>query len=73
VRTWHAGMGTTTPTKNAHAYQVLRAILNTAVSDGLITANPCVIRGAGATTTKREAVILSVDHIAKVALAMRQR
>ena len=31
----------------AKSYRVLRAILNTAVSDGLITRNPCTIRGAG--------------------------
>jgi len=31
----------------AKSYRVLRAIMNTAVSDGLITRNPCTIRGAG--------------------------
>lgn len=31
----------------AHAYSTLRAILNTAVTDGLIAANPCAIPGAG--------------------------
>lgn len=31
----------------AHAYSTLRAILNTAVADGLLASNPCIIPGAG--------------------------
>ncbi len=70
VRVWFTGLGTATPTKNSHAYQLLRAVLNTAVTDGLITSNPAVIRGAGTTETKRQAVILTPDEVHKVALAM---
>lgn len=70
VRVWFTGLGTSTPTKNAHAYQLLRAVLNTAVADGLVTSNPAVIRGAGTTVTKRQAVILTPDEVHKVALAM---
>lgn len=70
VRTWHTGLSTSTPTKNSHAYSLLHAVLNTAVSDGLIGANPAAIRGAMNTATKRQAVILTPDEIAKVALAM---
>ena len=62
-----AGLGTKTPTKNAHAYQLLRSVLNTAVGDGLLTTNPCTIRAAGTTNAKRQAVILTPDEIAKVA------
>ena len=51
VREWHNGLDRTRPTTRAHAYGLLRAILTTAVSDGLISANPCHIRGAG--TSKR--------------------
>jgi integrase len=47
IRTWHAELGTKTPTLRAHAYGLLRTILATAQHDGLITANPCHIRGAG--------------------------
>jgi integrase len=71
VRTWHVGLGTATPTKNSHAYGLLHAVLNTAVSDGLITANPAAIRGAMNTPTKRRATILSPDEVAKVSLAVR--
>ncbi|WP_426572153.1 tyrosine-type recombinase/integrase [Aquihabitans sp. McL0605] len=48
VRSWradrlrHVGPGTV-----AKSYRVLRAILNTAVADGLIVTNPCQINGAG--------------------------
>jgi integrase len=48
VRTWHAALiKKTGPTARAHAYALLRTILNTAVADDLIAANPCRVRGAG--------------------------
>jgi integrase len=47
VRAWHAKFGTKTPTLRAHCYGLLRTIMGTAASDGKITVNPCVIRGAG--------------------------
>jgi integrase len=48
VRTWHAALTRTTgPTARAHAYDLLRSIMKTAVDDELIVANPCRIRGAG--------------------------
>jgi integrase len=48
VRAWHVGMGRRTgPTARAHAYGLLRTILNTAVADELIAANPCRVRGGG--------------------------
>lgn len=47
VRTWHARYGTSKPTARSQAYSLLRTILGTAVTDGLLAANPCHIRGAG--------------------------
>jgi integrase len=47
VRAWHARFGTKTPTMRAHCYALLRTIMGTAASDGKISVNPCVIRGAG--------------------------
>lgn len=49
IRAWHgqlimAGCGASTAAK---CYRLLRAILTTAVSDGLIASNPCVIKGGG--------------------------
>lgn len=52
VREWYAKLDADHPTRRAHAYALLRTILGTAVTDGLVPSNPCVIRGAG--QTKRE-------------------
>lgn len=48
VREWHARLRTTTgPTRRAHAYGLLRMIMNAAVADELRGTNPCRVRGAG--------------------------
>ena len=47
TRTWHARYGSKKPTARSQAYSLLRTILGTAVTDGLLVANPCHIRGAG--------------------------
>jgi integrase len=45
---WYARLAATTgPTRRAHAYALLRSILNRAVADDLIGSNPCRVRGAG--------------------------
>ena len=73
VRSWHAGLGSRTPTLRAHCYGLLRTVLATAVSDGLLSVNPCHIRGAG--NTKRAITIrpLTVPELAKLTLAMPDR
>ncbi len=70
VRSWHAGFGTKTPTLRAHCYGLLRTILATSVSDGLLSANPCHIRGAG--NTKRAISIrpVTVPELVKLTHAM---
>lgn len=52
VRAWHSKMVKAAPTSTtpAKAYRLLRAVLNTAVSDGRILSNPCSIKGGGAET-----------------------
>ncbi|GAA1366276.1 tyrosine-type recombinase/integrase [Catellatospora chokoriensis] len=48
LRTWrHDLLGSIGPVTAAKAYRLLRAVLNTAVTDRLITCNPCQIVGAG--------------------------
>jgi integrase len=47
IRQWHAETAAVTPTTAAKAYRLLRAILATAVTDGLLVTNPCVVRNAG--------------------------
>lgn len=49
IRAWHAELTDAglPATMTAKAYRLLRAVLNTAVDDELITRNPCRIKGAG--------------------------
>jgi hypothetical protein len=48
VRSWHAtATSDISALQAAKAYRLLRAILNTAVADGLLASNPCCIPGAG--------------------------
>jgi integrase len=57
VRTWHAELvRTAKPTPTRQAYSLLRAMLNTAVADELISRNPCTVRGAGVSRTAERTV-----------------
>ncbi|HVA76008.1 MAG TPA: site-specific integrase [Acidimicrobiales bacterium] len=47
VRSWYMGMRARYKTTADDAYRMLRAILTTAVTDGLIPKNPCRVKGAG--------------------------
>ncbi len=47
VRQWYTTLDPKLPTRRAHAYALLRTILGSAVTEGLLAANPCHIRGAG--------------------------
>lgn len=50
VRDWHAslfGKKQIGPTVVARCYRLLRGMLQTAVEDGRIATNPCIIKGAG--------------------------
>lgn len=55
IRAWYSEMiATGAKTQTARAYGLLKSVLNTAVQDGRIVANPCMIRGAqNARTGKR--------------------
>lgn len=53
VRAWHASLNKATPRARTKAYALLRAIINSAVDDELITASPVHIRGAGAAAVRR--------------------
>ena len=52
VRRWHKKLldNGVSPVTAAKAYRLLRAVMNTAVDDGLIRRNPCRIKGAGTRT-----------------------
>ncbi|MFQ6171516.1 tyrosine-type recombinase/integrase [Oryzobacter sp. R7] len=63
VRTWWISMPVERPTSRARAYSLLKAIMNTAVSDDLIAANPCRIRGGSSTPREREIRPASIDEL----------
>ncbi len=67
VRRWYAAMDKAKPTARAHAYQLLHAVCATALTDGLLSTNPCNLTRAMSTPTKRQPTILGVDEIAKLA------
>ncbi|ATW48342.1 tyrosine-type recombinase/integrase [Streptomyces peucetius] len=74
IRRWRAGLlesGVGEPTV-AKAYQILRAIMNTAVDDEVIQRNPCRIKGAGAAKTA-ERPFLDVAEVFQLADAVPSR
>jgi integrase len=70
VRAWHAGLATG-PTRKAHAYGLLHAILATAVADDLIGANPCRIRGATQVKRARKIRPATLPELAAITEGMR--
>jgi integrase len=66
-------MGTRTPTLRAHCYGLLRTIMGTALSDGKIRTNPCVIRGAGSARRVHKIRPASLDEIAVIAKEMPEQ
>jgi len=58
VRRWHTDLLTTGlgPSTAAKCYRLLRAILNTAVEDRHLVANPCTIKGAGVEPAKERPI-----------------
>jgi integrase len=70
VREWFAGLGTERETRNARAYGVLTAVLNTAVDDGLIDRSPARIKGASSVKHRRSVVLLEPGELARLAEKM---
>jgi integrase len=73
VRDWHAKLDKGTPTLRAHCYGLLRTIMGAALSDGKITNNPCVIRGAGSAKRVHKIRPASLDEIAVIAGEMPEQ
>ncbi len=58
VRRWHASVSSDSGAMTAaKSYRLLRAILATAVSDGLTQTNPCRVRGAGVERSAERPII----------------
>ena len=74
VREWHAGLRTSTgPTQRARSYSLLRTMLSTAVTDDIIPANPCRVRGAGSAKTVRDIRPATLAELEALAAAMPPR
>lgn len=73
VRSWHASLLVDRPTIRAHAYSLLRAICTTAVSEEVLEANPCRVRGAGNTKRVHDPVVLSLAELEALVAAMPER
>lgn len=71
VRAWYAGLGDKHPRRNSHAYGLLHAVMATAVTDGLIAANPCNLPRAMNPLCHREPTILAVPEVAALADAIK--
>lgn len=64
VNHWYDDMDPGKPAKRAQAYRVLRTIMNQAVGGELIVKNPCRIKGAAQTSSKRTAERVTADDMA---------
>ncbi len=73
VRAWYATLNPGTPTRRAHAYSLLRSIYMTAVADDLVPANPCRIRGAGASKKAHRTQVLNRSELTALLAAMPER
>lgn len=74
VDRWYARTLTDRPTSRAHAYSLLRTILETArTRDRLIGVNPAAIRGAGTATRKVKPQPATLDQLDAAAAAMPAR
>ena len=73
VRAWWSSMDPGTPTVRSRAYGVLKAVMNTAVADDLVDANPCRIRGASNAPRARDVRPATVEELAVIVEAMPDR
>ena len=73
VRAWHHELDSAHPTGRARVYAFLRTVLATAVSDDLIAANPCRIRGAGQARAVTPVEVLTPHQVADLAEAVGER
>ena len=66
ISKWNTELKPKGPTVAAQCYRLLRTIFNHAISEDLITSNPCTLRNAGSPKVKREEVMPEVWEIEKI-------
>ena len=74
IRRWRRGLvsAEVSDVTAAKAYRLLKAVLNTALDDGLIRRNPCRVKGAGQEASP-ERPVLTVAQVYQLAGAVDQR
>ncbi len=74
VRRWRSGLlaGVLSEVTTAKAYRLLKAVLNTAVDDGVLSRNPCKIKGAGREISA-ERPTLTIQQVYPLADAVDQK
>jgi len=73
VRQWHTNQGTDKPSATAHAYDLLRNILNGAIDDEIIAVNPCRIRGASKARSTKKIKPATIPELATIEQALPER
>lgn len=74
VRAWYVKLGTLTgPTRRAHAYALMRSIMQGAVVDGLTVANPCQIKGASHAKRAKQIKPATLEELATIVANMPDR
>ena len=73
VTAWYASLPADRPRARAHAYSLLKAVLNLAVANDLIARNPCRISGASSVRRKREPVPATIGELQAIHKAMPER
>jgi integrase len=73
VRRWYNGLDPETPTVRTHTYLLLHAIFATAVSDDVISTNPCRIKGAGTTKVVHRTTVATLAELLVIVQAMPGR
>ncbi|KWX19890.1 hypothetical protein AFM11_33465 [Mycolicibacterium wolinskyi] len=67
VRAWFSSLDSAKERRNSQAYGVLSMICNTAIRDGLIERNPCMIQGAMTTMAKKNVKIPTTVELHAIA------
>lgn len=70
VTAWYDALPRSTPTQRAHAYSLLRTVMGQAVTERLVSVNPCQIVGAGRTTRVRRVEVATPEQLVSIAQGM---
>jgi integrase len=73
IRAWFGALDSTTPTAKSRSYQCLSSMFSAAVEDGLLTVNPCRIRGASTVRRARPVVHLGAHEVDTLVSKMPER